>query len=652
MKYLSLTLALAFFFFQGEAQTLFTYGPHRVSSAEFLRAFRKNNPDTGNYRQAITEYLDLYTRFRLKVQAAYDARMDTLPNQKADEAGFRRQIEQGYMTDTASFNRLVQEAWERSRRDISISHIFIPFRRDFASNPYSRDAASREDSLAAMARVRDLQARLNAGESFETLALVYSADPDVKVQKGYLGYITVFTLPYALENAAYGLHDQQVSDPVMTGLGYHILKKRGERPARGRVKVSQILIAVAPGADAAQQEHARRLADSVYQAIRQGGSFEQLAIRFSHDRNSFANGGLLPEFGVGQYSPAFEEQAFALRDSGSVSAPFESTYGFHILKKLGATPVETDKNLGLVQYRAMVQEDRRNDFAKTRFERALLPRIGYRKAIFREADLWNITDTFILQEKLVRSGIIQPGTVLFNFTKEKALVSEWVLYARDNGAEGGRKGYPALFDAYLRDRSVEYYRKHLEDFDPAFRAQLKEFRDGNLLFEIMEKQVWSRAAMDTAGLRKHYEANRDKYAWGPSADAVLIHATDLRTANEAFMALQKNPAAWQRQVDVSEGRLMADSGRFELMQLGSVNGSNLKAGSFTGMQADDTDGTQSFAYIVNVYPNASPRSYSEARGLVMNDYQRTLEDQWVGSLRKKYPVVVNKTEWEKVLRRR
>src|SRR5512138_2483226 len=117
MKYLSLTLALAFFFFQGRAQTLFTYGPHRVSTAEFLRAFRKNNPDTGDYRRAVTEYLDLYTRFRLKVQAAYDARIDTLPNQKADEAGFRRQIEQGYMTDTATFSKLVQEAWERSRRD-------------------------------------------------------------------------------------------------------------------------------------------------------------------------------------------------------------------------------------------------------------------------------------------------------------------------------------------------------------------------------------------------------------------------------------------------------------------------------------------------------------------------------------------------------
>ncbi len=652
MKYLLLIPALAFCFVQGRAQTLFTYGTHQVTTTEFLRAFQKNNPDTGDYRKAVTEYLDLYTRFRLKVQAAYDARMDTLPNQKADEQGFRRQIEQGYMTDTAAFQKLVEEAWERGRRDISLSHIFIPFRRDFAANPYSRDPASRDDSLAAMARVRELQSRLKAGESFETLALVYSADPDVRQLKGYLGYITVFTLPYALENAAYGLRDQQVSDPVMTKSGYHILKKQGERPARGRVKIAQILIALAPDAGADQKESARRLADSLYRAIRQGSSFEQLAIGFSHDRNSFANGGVLPEFGVGQYSPAFEEQAFALRDTGDLSAPFETSYGFHILKKLGATPVETDRSLGLAQYRGMVIEDARNEIARDRFERALLPKTGYRKAVFRDSDLWNITDTFVLQEKLVRSGAVQPNTVLFSFTREKALASEWALYARDNGTGGGRQDYPALFNKYVRYRSVEYYRNHLEDFDPAFRAQLKEFRDGNLLFEVMEKQVWSRAAVDSAGLRKHYEENRRQYTWAPSADAVLIHASDLRTANEAVAALRKNPAGWQRLVASSDGRLMADSGRFEFSQLSPGKGGDLRAGSFTGMQANEADGTQAFAYIVNVYPNPSQRTFEEAKGLVMNDYQQALEEKWIASLRKKYPVVLNKAAWDKVLNKR
>jgi peptidyl-prolyl cis-trans isomerase SurA len=168
----------------------------------------------------------------------------------------------------------------------------------------------------------------------------------------------------------------------------------------------------------------------------------------------------------------------------------------------------------------------------------------------------------------------------------------------------------------------------------------------------MEKQVWSRAAVDSAGLRKHYEENRRQYTWAPSADAVLIHAADLRTANEAVAALRKSPDGWQRMVASSDGRLMADSGRFELSQLPPAKGGDLRAGSFTGVQANEADGTQTFAYIVNVYPNPSQRTFEDAKGLVMNDYQQALEEKWIASLRKKYPVVLNKAEWDRVLNKR
>ncbi len=649
MKSLIITLSLALTCFQAGAQTLFSYGPYTVSQDEFLRAFYKNNPDTGDYRKAITEYLELYTRFRLKVQAAYDARMDTLPGQVADAQGFRSQIEPGFMTDTTVFSRLASEAWERSRKEIRLSHIFIPFRSDFKDNPYSREPASREDSLVALKKVNEVQLRLKAGESFEALALAYSADPDIEQQKGYLGYITVFTLPYALENTAYTLTDQQVSGPVITGSGYHFLKKLGERPAKGKVKVAQILVATEPGAGPASRESARKLADSLYQAVRTGSSFEQLAIGFSNDKSSFANGGVLPEFGVGQYSPVFEEQAFALGDSGSISPPFETEFGFHILKKIGNHPPEQDRSAGLLLYRGMVLEDGRNALAKDQFERNAIARSGYKKANYREADLWAMTDSFLLAGKTDRVGSMQSSTTLFTFPKGKATVAEWLTFCREKTTDAARQSYPGLMDAFVRYRSVEYYRTNLEAFDPAFAAQMKEFRDGNLLFEIMEKQVWSKAGSDTAGLRRHYAKNPGKYNWGPSASAVVLHAADLQTASDALGVLKKNPAAWPDLVNQSGGRLIADSGRFELAQLTDAPVAELRDGVFTGIRANEGDGTQSFTYIVKVYPKSSPRSFEDSRGQVMNDYQQALEDQWVASLKKKYPVTVNRAAWEKIV---
>jgi peptidyl-prolyl cis-trans isomerase SurA len=652
MKTLIILLSFALFNLQAGAQTLFTYGPYKVSKDEFLRAFSKNNPDTGDYRKSVTEYLDLYTRFRLKVRAAYDARLDTLPNQRADALGFRQQIEPGFLTDTTVFSRLAAEAWERSRKEISLSHIYIPLRADFKENPLSKEPASRQDSLAALKKVREIQARLRAGESFDALALAYSADPDVQQQKGYLGYITVFTLPYALENAAYGLADQQVSDPVITRSGYHFLKKLGERPARGTVKVAQILVATEPGAGPSSRASARRLADSLFQALRQGSSFEQLALAFSNDKSSYANGGALPEFGVGQYSPVFEQQAFALGDTGSICPPFETDFGFHILKKLGGTPPEQDPAAGLARYRAMVMEDSRNQLAREQFERNAMITTGYRKASYRETELWNVTDSFLVTGKTIQSASIKPGSVLFSFPKGKATVAEWLDYAREHALVADQQTYPALMDAYARFRSVEYYRERLESFDPAFAAQMQEFKDGNLLFEVMERQVWSKAGTDTAGLRKHYEKNRGRYTWGPSADAVILHASDLQTASDALAALRKKPDAWPALVEQSGGRLIADSARFELSQLTDAAAATLREGSFTEIKANEADGSQTFTYIVKVYPKSAPRTFEESRGQVMSDYQQALEDQWVATLKKKYPVVLNKAEWEKVLARK
>ena len=102
------------------AQTLFTYGRKPVSKEEFLKAYNKNNTTEKRDEKSLREYLDLY---KLKVQAAYDLRLDTLPSQKAELQNFRMQLVQNYLNDDNSLNTLVDEAFGRSQKDIRISHI-------------------------------------------------------------------------------------------------------------------------------------------------------------------------------------------------------------------------------------------------------------------------------------------------------------------------------------------------------------------------------------------------------------------------------------------------------------------------------------------------------------------------------------------------
>jgi peptidyl-prolyl cis-trans isomerase SurA len=631
------------------SQTLFSYGSKQVSKTEFLNAFHKNNTESAEYQTAITDYLELYTRFKLKVQAAYDARMDTLPNQKADILGFRRQIEEPYMTDTIVLKRLTDEAFLRSQKEIGLSHIFIPFRQDFEVNPFSVDPITKTDSLAAQKKLQQVTDRLKSGEQFDAIARSLSGDPASASKGGRLGYITVFTLPYAMENVVYSLADQQVSDPVGSVKGYHIFKKTGEQSARGRMKAAQILIAFEENATPAQKAVSLKLADSLYASIKAGSDFEDITRRFSNDKNTLATGGLMPEFGIGQFEQEFEDKVFGLRANGEITRPIETSFGYHIVKKIEGIPVEKNKSVAYPLMKAAVLEDPRNTVARQSFEKQVLVRTGYKKAPYDPESLWRMTDSFNLANKTKGSGTLNEKSALFSFSNRKITAGNWLQYSRENWTGEGRKSYPAMMQQFVGASSLAYYREHLEDYNSEFRSQLQEFADGNLLFEIMEKEVWNKAATDSAGLRNYYEQHKGKYQWGPSVNAIIFNASEKKSAEEYRLLMQQNPSGWRSFIESSGGRLTADSARFDITQITDTDAALLKPGFLSPIQENETDKSASFYHIVNVYMKSALRNFNEARGMVMNDYQLALEEKWIAQLKRKYPVKVNPQVWKEII---
>ena len=173
------------------SQTLFTYGKYSADAKDFLRAYNKNNSQpTGNKAKAISDYLDLYINSRLKIQEAYERGFDTLPQIKSEVETLRAQIIENYMSDPEAINRLTKEAFQRSLKDIHVAHIFISF----------TNVAGLTDTAAASKKLSDVLARLKKGDDFLKTAELLSDDPSAKINKGDIGYITVLTLPYTLEN--------------------------------------------------------------------------------------------------------------------------------------------------------------------------------------------------------------------------------------------------------------------------------------------------------------------------------------------------------------------------------------------------------------------------------------------------------------------
>ena len=314
------------------SQTLFTYGDYSADAKEFLRAFNKNNTaTTANRTQAMRDYLDLYISSRLKIREAYNRRYDTLPQIKTDIENLRSQIIENYLNDPALSDKLLKEAFQRSQKDIHTGHIFISF----------INKVGVADTASAGKMINEVYGKLKKGEDFFKLAQQYSTDPLAKTNKGDIGFITVFTLPYEFENIVYTTAPGKFSEPYKSKIGYHIFKNLGERKALGKIKAAQILLAFPPGANDAYKKKTAKLADSLYQRLMKGDDMAKLALQFSNDYVSAASKGMIPDFGVGQYDPEFEKIAFALK-KGQVSKPFLTSHGYHIVKRVGSVPVVTD----------------------------------------------------------------------------------------------------------------------------------------------------------------------------------------------------------------------------------------------------------------------------------------------------------------------
>ncbi|HMK26282.1 MAG TPA: peptidylprolyl isomerase [Chitinophagaceae bacterium] len=637
-KKLLIAILACFLILHASAQTLFTYGKYSVDAKDFLRAYTKNNTQpVVNKAKAINDYLDLYIKSRLKIQEAYERRYDTLPQIKTEVENLRTQIAENYMTDPDMASRLTKEAFRRSLKDIHVAHIFISF----------RNATGSVDTMAAQKKRDDIWKQLQKGDDFLKIAEQNSDDPSVKNNKGDLGYITVMTLPYEFENAIYATPVGKYSSVVRSKIGYHIFKNLGERKAVGKIKAQQILLAIPPGATDAEKKQIAGRADSLYKKIIAGENFNRLASSFSNDYISAAAGGIMPDISVGQYDPVFENVLWSLTKDNAVSKPFLTPHGWHIVKRLSLKPVITDPNdkSNMQDLQQRITNDNRWKSSRDFIYNQVISKAGYKKFPYDDAALWNMSDSVLdLKPMLPIGRTIIATTPMFSIGDSVYNATAWVNYAnvyrfKQDGT--GAKPHEQVREEWVKFAMINYYKVHLEDFNEEFRNQMQEFRDGNLFFEIMQQEIWNKAQGDSAALQALYEKNKNNYLWKQSAEAVVFFCSDESIAKTAYAEIKKDPGSWRKVAEKYTEKIVVDSSRYEWSQLPNLNNVTPRAGMITTPLLNKIDNTASFAYILKVYPQPTQRSFNEAKGLVINDYQASLEREWNEALRKKFPVVID-----------
>ncbi len=623
------------------SQTLFNYGRFAVSKDEFWRAYNKNKTPVVNKEQSLREYLELYYKFKLKVKVAEQLRLDTMQQLKHDLQNFRSQIEELYLNDEKAVNALVDEAIERSRLDLHVLHYYVGI----------DSSATGPDTLKASQLMNELSKRLQVKPG--TAGIPDGMDqgsPAVKMKD--LGFITAFSLPYEIENLVYGTMPGNITKLYRTRSALHLFKVAEKRKSAGKWKVAQVLLTIPPGSTAAEAKDIETRADSLYKALISGTDFAAIAKQFSEDKLTYQNGGEMPEFGTGKYDAEFERQVFALQKDGAISLPILTSYGYHIVKRLEHRDIPEGQPDEAFEFaiKQQVNEDSRINAARSGFLKTVKQRTGYkRNALVSDQELFRYADSVVVNNE-VRNYPIN-NKIIFSFKALPVKAAGWLNFIKDyklNPDVYKAETNKELLEKYISTSCIDYYRRHLEEYNIDFKHQLQEFKEGNMLFEIMDQKVWKKAAADSVGLRKFYQDHATNYRWAESAALLMFNCSDSIVAENARAALASGKA-WRQIAEASDGKILADSGRYEIDQLQLARGSIVEEGLISPAYTND-DHTSSFVKVLKLFPAGEQRAFEEAKGLVTNGYQEYLEENWIQELRQKNPLKVNETVFQSLLR--
>lgn len=607
--------------------TLFAVNKKPVTAEEFIYLYQKNHKGReGEFsKEKIEEYLDLYIKFKLKVEEARQRGMDTTAKFTKEYLGYKEALRKPYLPDNKLIDSLTQLTYNRMLEEVKAAHILIKVNPD----------ATPEDTLKAYNRIIDIKKRLDAGEDFGTLAMNLSEDLSAKSNEGNLGYFTALQMVYPFEAAAYSTAVGSISNPVRTRFGYHLVKVADKRKAMGEIEVSHLLIRVGKDRD---NEKARLQVFDVYDRLQGGMSWDDLCRQYSEDQSSKDNGGKLRPFGVGAMAsvPEFESNAFALVKPGDYSAPFATQYGWHIVKLERKIPVPPYKELES-SLKSRVSRDERMQVAKEAIA------INLRKKYAFQENTEVKKKVMLLADSALQKGTwkAQEGSLstqaLFTLESKSVPVEKFFAYVRVN--QKPNKLIPAvyfnqLYESFVNTSIELVVEETLMRTNADYRFLSNEYYEGILLFDIMEKEVWNKASTDTIGQRAYFESNSLKYKAGERAQGTIYSATK-KESIDALEALLTADSVIDNAY-LKKNSIRIDQGKFENSERAVLAKVNWAA----GLEKIELDGIYYLVKIERILP-AGERTFEEAKGLLVADYQIYLENQWLESLRKKYPVKVN-----------
>lgn len=642
-----------------DKQVLLTIGDQPVTVKEFSDVYSKNNLKGDVVeKKSVDEYLDLFVNFRMKVMEAYEMKLDTSAKFKKELEGYRKQLAKPYFVNDKVADELVEEAYERKLKDIRASHILI--RCDKHALP--------DDTLRAYNKAMEIRKKALKGEDFAALAEQYSDDPSAKdmpatentpARKGNhgdLGYFTVFDMVYPFETGAYNTKEGEVSMPVRTDFGYHLIKVNSVTDALGTVQAAHIFLKLDPNAKEEEVQATKTKAENIYKELKDtdGKSWDEAVQKYSDDKGTVRQGGILSPFPVNRIVPEFIAVIKQLKP-GEISEPLRTNYGFHIIKLINNVKPDTfEKEKKALSER--VEKDMRSKKSEEVVIEQIKKDYGYKMNDAHLTDFIATIDSSLLNGSFVPSPDADLNSTLFNIGDETFTVNDFVKFINTKQRKQSYVSVQTyayqLFDAFRNGMILAHADQHLEEKYPDFKALVKEYNDGILLFDLMEKQVWNKAVEDTVGLQDFHARHEMDYMWKDRVEACIITVNKPESLPRVKKYLEQGVPLDSLRTVLSRDSVHQVTVRKSFYQRGDnnyVDNTEWKVGA----QKEFSSTVDASTVIVNITQvrQPEPKTFRECKGVVTSDYQAELEQKWMETLHKKYPVKINEKVLGKVRKR-
>lgn len=619
--------------------TLLTVNGKDIPVSEFEYLYNKNNNQQLE-RQTPEQYLDMFINYKLKVADAEAHGIDTTKAFKDELEQHRIELAKPYLKDQAVEDALVNEIYSHMDRMVDVSHVML------------RKGMTEEQNDSVKHMLDSIRTLIVTGkESLEDMALKYSIDPQVKRNKGHMGWMKANRYPYTFENVAYATPVGEISQVMETPFGFHIIKVNGFKEDPGKVNASHILKLTA-GLDSLELSKKKAQIDSIYEIVKDGSAakFAEVAKMESEDPGSRQNGGQLSWFGVGEMVPEFENVAFALNDR-EVSKPFATQFGYHIIMRHAHRGVPSLDDEREAILRNMWRDDRRDMAKKAKLD-------SYLKANKASVESKNFKkieaalNGFTSMDSTAYAKVAAMTTLpVAKIGKQRIFASE-VAASMTPDANMNTQEWMKVFEertkSALDAKATEMMTAELPEKYEDYRNILNEYRDGILLFEVSNRNVWDKALADTEGLEKYFQDHKDEYKWEkPHYKGTIIFTTGPAVTEEVkeFLSTYNGPAASLPAAIKQKFDRRAKAERVLAAEGDNAIVDNI---AFGGERPDTSKSrwTDYFSYEGTIL--SQPQSAQDVKGLVSTDYQQVLEQEWVKQLREKYPVVVNTKVFDKI----